>query len=182
MTSSIASIYAPTIGHHLHVLSTLLAKAEAHVEKNGLDPAALLAARLYPDMHPLTAQVQFACDFAKGAIARLAGVANPSYADDEVTFAQLQARVEKTLTFINSVSPSQLDGADGRPVSLRFGGLDLAAEGRDYLVGFAMPSLIFHLSIAYGILRRSGVEIGKLDFLGRVPGMTGLPRQLAGEQ
>ena len=177
MLLSIAATLVPVMRHHLNVLSSLLRRAEQHVEAEKLEPNAILGARLYPDMQPLTAQVQFACDFAKGAVARLAGVSNPSYADDERTFAELQARIAKTLAFMQSVSPSQFDGSEERPVTLRFGGLDLAAQGRDYLVGFAMPSLIFHVSIAYGILRHSGVDIGKLDFLGPVPGMTGLPVQ-----
>lgn len=179
MTASIASIYVPIIRHHLNVLSSLLAKAELHVAQTELDPTAILVDRLYPDMHPLVAQVQFACDFAKGAVARLANVANPSYADDETTFTELQVRIAKTLAFIGTTAPSQLDGAEDRPVSLKFSGLDLTANGRDYLVGFAMPSFIFHVSIAYGILRHNGVDIGKLDFLGPVPGMTGLPVQSA---
>lgn len=109
----------------------------------------------------------------------MAGIANPGYADDEWTFAALQTRVARTLAFIESIPTSQSGGSEERPVTLKFGGLDLAAIGRDYLVGFAMPSIIFHVSIAYGILRHNGVRIGELDFLGPVPGMSGLPPQSA---
>ncbi len=175
MSLSMTSTFLPVTRHYLEVLSSLLRKAEQHVAERNLDPSAILGARLFPDMHPLTAQVQFACDFSKGAVARLAGVTNPSYSDDETSFADLQLRIGRTLTFIETVEMPQLDGSEERPISLRFSKRDLSANGRDYAFGFALPSVIFHVSIAYGILRHNGVEIGKMDFLGHVPGMSGLP-------
>jgi hypothetical protein len=178
MTMSSACV--PLFQQYLGVLSDLLAKAEAHAAARKIDPGALLGARLYPDMYPVIAQVQFSCDFAKGAVARLAGIENPPFADSETTFAQLHERIERTLAFIASVDPAKIDGSEARPVSLKFGSLELAAAGQDYLVGFALPSFLFHVSIAYALLRHSGVEIGKLDFLGQIPGMTGLPLEKGG--
>lgn len=175
MTITMSAATAPLFRHNLGVLSDLLDKAETHAASRKIDPAALLGARLYPDMFPLLAQVQFACDFAKGAVARLAGVENPQYADDETTFAQLHDRIDRTLAFIASIDASRIDGSDDRSISLKFGPMQLSANGQDYLLGFAVPSFLFHLSIAYALLRHAGVEIGKLDFLGQVPGITGLP-------
>lgn len=170
-----SSASAPLFTRYLKVLSDLLDKAEAHAAARKIEPATLLRARLYPDMYPLIAQVQFACDFAKGAVARLAEIANPGYADDEASFAELQARIAKTLDFIATIDPKQIDGSEDRAVSLKLETLDLSAGSQDYLIGFAIPSFIFHVSTAYAILRHSGVEIGKLDFLGTIPGMAGLP-------
>lgn len=180
MTITMASASLSLFEHYLGVLSDLLDKAEAHTLTRSISANDLLAARLYPDMHPLLAQVQFACDFAKGAVARLAGVENPSFADDEQTFAQLHARIDRTIAFIRSFEARQIEGSESRSVKLRFGTLDLAAAGQHYLVGFAIPSVLFHLSIAYAILRQNGVAIGKLDFLGAVPGMTGFPAAAKG--
>ena len=173
ITMSTASI--PVFRHYLGVLSDLLETAQAHAEVRGIKPEALLNARLYPDMHPLLAQVQFACDFAKGAVARLAGLENPPFADTETDFTQLRDRIDRTLAVIDSVELGRIDGSEARDVSLKFGKLKLSAGGQDYLLGFAIPSFLFHVSIAYALLRHSGVEIGKLDFLGHVPGMVGFP-------
>lgn len=175
MPITMASASVPVFQHYLLVLSDLLDKAEIHAAACKIDPDALLGGRLYPDMYPLRAQVQFSCDFAKGAVARLAGIANPPFADDESTFAQLQERIARTLAYIASVDPDRIAGSEARAVSLKFGRLELTAAGQDYLVGFALPSFLFHVSIAYALLRHSGVPIGKLDFLGQVPGMTGFP-------
>lgn len=175
MTITMSSATLPVLKHYLRVLSDLLDKAEAHALARNTNAAALLDARLYPNMHPLIAQVQFACDFAKGAVARLGGIENPAFPDDEVSFLELHARIDNTLSFIGSVDPAAIDVSATRPISLRFGRLDLSANGRDYALGFAIPSFLFHVSVAYALLRHNGVEIGKLDFLGAVPGMTGLP-------
>lgn len=178
MQITMSSVSLPVFRHYLGVLSDLLDKAEAHALAQKIDAGALLGARLYPDMHPLLAQVQFSCDFAKGAVARLAAVENPPFADNETSFAELHVRIERTLAFIASVAPERIDGSEERGVSLKFGKLELSAAGQDYLVGFAIPSFLFHVATAYALLRHNGVEIGKLDFLGELPGMAGFPARL----
>lgn len=179
MTFTMASASLPTFTHYLGVVSSLLDKAEAHAAARKIDPEALLGARLYPDMHDFRSQVQFACDFAKGAVARLGGVENPSYADTEVTFDELRARIAKTQAFIASVDRSLIETAQDRPITLKFGKLNLSGNGADYLVGFVVPSFVFHVSIAYALLRHNGVDVGKLDFLGKLPGITGIEQALA---
>lgn len=166
MPLSMSSASIPLFTHHLGVLSCLLNAAEAHATARNIDPALLLAARLYPDMHPLIGQVQIACDFAKGAVARLAGAEVPSYTDDEATIEDLRARLSKTLNFVKSVDAIRIDGSEDRPIALKFGGAQLAFRGEDYLVRFAMPNFLFHVTTAYAILRQCGVPLGKADFLG----------------
>jgi hypothetical protein len=150
----------------LRNLSGLLDKAEAHCAARKIDPAALTAFRLYPDMFPLTRQVQIACDTAKGAVARLAGVEVPKHEDTEQSFAELKARIAKTLQFVDGFKPAQLEGSDEREVTIRQRGQDVRMTGLDYLLAVAQPNFYFHVATAYNILRHNGVEIGKRDFLG----------------
>jgi uncharacterized protein len=168
-TMSRASI--PMFVQYLTNLSNLLDKAEAHAANRKIDPAALLGARLYPDMFPLTGQVQLACDFAKGAAARLAGIPVPSYEDSETSFAELRARIAKTLDFIGLVDASLIDGSETRCIRMNSGGRAVALKGEAYLIGYAIPNVIFHVTTAYAILRHNGVEIGKASFLGPMPGL-----------
>jgi len=167
LTMSGASV--PMFNQYLVALAHLLEKAEAHAQAGKIDPSALLQARLFPDMFPLTSQVQFACDFAKGAVARLAGVPVPSYEDNEKSFAELKARIAKTLDFVNSIEANRIDGSESRDIRMMFAGQPLAFKGEPYLIGFALPSFVFHVTTAFGILRHNGVNIGKADFLGNVP-------------
>jgi hypothetical protein len=150
----------------LRNLSAILDKAEAYAAARKIDPAALTAFRLYPDMFPLTRQVQIACDTAKGAVARLAGVEIPTHEDTEQTFAELKARIAKTLDFIASVPAAKIDGADEREVTIRQRGQDVKMSGLQYLLAVAQPNFYFHVATAYNILRHNGVELGKRDFLG----------------
>jgi hypothetical protein len=161
----------PMFNQCLTALSHVLDKAEAHAAARKIDPAALLGARLYPDMFPLTRQVQTACDFAKGTVARLVGLPVPAYEDNETSFAELRARIAKTLDFIGSVDASLIDGSETRDVSMTIGGKPVVFKGEPYLIGFAIPNMLFHVTAAYAILRHNGVEIGKTDFLGAVPGL-----------
>jgi hypothetical protein len=156
----------PRFAHMLRNLATLLDKAQAHAETKKIEPTALTAYRLYPDMFPLTRQVQIACDQAKGAVARLAGVDIPKHEDTEHSFEELKARIAKTLAFMESVKPAQIDGSEEREVVLKLRAGDLRFTGLDYLLGFAYPNFYFHLATAYNILRHNGVEIGKRDFVG----------------
>jgi len=166
MTISMYTASTPRLANTLKNLSAILTKAEAHAEARKIDPTVLLAARLYPDMLPLTRQVQIACDTAKGAVARLAGLDAPRHEDTETTFAELQQRIAKVVAFIESVSPQQIDGSEERKITLTLRGQDTVFSGLQYLTGFVLPNFYFHTVTAYDILRHNGVEIGKRDFLG----------------
>ena len=155
----------PVLIHFLNSLSAILKKGEAHCVAKKIDPSVMLGLRLSPDMFALTRQVQVASDTAKGAGARLAGVAVPSYADEEKTFEELQARIAKTVDFLKSLKPEQFEGAENRAITLKVGGRELSFTGSNYLETWAKPNFFFHLSMAYGILRHAGVELGKPDFL-----------------
>lgn len=168
MQISMSRASLPVFVRYLGNLSEFIGKAAAYAEKHKVDPRALLDARLFPDMHPLTSQVQFACDFAKGAAYRLAGLPVPSFKDDESTFDDLQARIAKTLEAIGAVKPEQIDGSEDRDIAFNFGGTPLRFRGDEYLTGFALPSMIFHVTVAYAILRHNGIPLGKTDFLGKL--------------
>lgn len=148
-------------------LAAILRKAEAHCEAKKIEPDALLTARLFPDMLHFTHQVQLVSDFAKGTGARLAGIAAPSFPDEEKTFAELQARIAKTRDFLATLKKEQFAGAAERPITIKVGGQDMTFAGAAYLPGYAMPNFFFHLTTAYNILRHNGVELGKRDYMGR---------------
>lgn len=168
MSMSRASIPVFEIG--LNTLSALLDKGAAYAEAKKFDPTVLLNARLFPDMFPLARQVQAACDQAKNGSARLAGVEPPRYPDDEKTIAELKARIAKTIDFIKSVDGGSIDASADREISFPIGPNKTGhMKGADYLNYFALPNFHFHLTTAYDILRHSGVEVGKLDYLGKMP-------------
>jgi len=158
---------APRFASMLRNLSALLDKGQAYCDARKIEPAAISGARLYPDMYPLTRQVQIACDTAKGAVARLAGVEIPKHEDTEQSFAELKGRIAKTLDFIGSVKPASIDGAEEREIVLKMRGGERKFSGLQYLLGFAYPNFYFHVTTAYNILRHNGVEIGKTDFIGK---------------
>jgi hypothetical protein len=165
MSLSMYQASAPVFTQGLKGLLKALAKAEAYVEQRKLDPAALLQARLYPDMFPFLRQVQIATDFAKGGVARLAGVEPPPYEDVETSFAALAARVERALAFVATFEASQVDGSEDRDITLTRRGETSVVKGQSYLLLQAMPNFYFHLTTAYAILRHNGVELGKKDYL-----------------
>jgi hypothetical protein len=150
----------------LKSLDAILGKAAAFAKERNIDEAVLLDWRLAPDMFPFVRQVQIAADFAKGTSARLAGAEVPKYADDERTFAELKARIAKTVKFVESLKPQAIDGSEERDIVLPIGGQELRMKGQPYLVQFALPNFYFHATAAYAILRRCGLDIGKRDFLG----------------
>jgi uncharacterized protein len=156
----------PTLVRGLGNLSGLLGKGLASAEARDIDPAVLIAARLAPDMHPLSRQVQIASDSAKGAAARLAGAEVPSFPDTETTFAQLQARVSRTIDYLQTLKAEQFEGAEARTITLPSPGGEMKFSGQDFLFGFALPNFFFHVTIAHAILRHNGVPIGKMDYLG----------------
>jgi uncharacterized protein len=157
----------PVLDNFLKALAAIVRKAEGHCESKKIDPDALLKARLFPDMFHFTRQVQLVTDFAKGAGARLAGIAVPSFADEEKTFADLQARIARTRDFLATLKKDQFAGAAERTVTIKVGGQDMSFTGAVYLSSFAMPNFYFHLTTAYDILRHNGVELGKRDYMGR---------------
>lgn len=168
MTISLYAASIPVFQQMLNALSDVLAKADAHAAAKKIQPEALLQARLFPDMFPFTRQVQIAADFAKGASARLAGVEIPKYDDSETSFAELQALLAKTLAFIGSIEPAQVDGKEGMEIVLRPGtDKEKRLDGQTYLLHYALPQFFFHVTTAYDLLRHNGVEIGKRDYMGK---------------
>ena len=168
MTISMYQASVPVIQKSLTALKGVLAKAAAHADARKIEESVFLGSRLYPDMFPLSRQVQIAADFGKGPIARLAGVELPKYDDTEMTFAALAARIDKTLAFIGTFKPEQIDGQEDRDINLTIAGNPVTLKGQPYLMHFALPNLYFHMSMAYAILRHNGVEVGKRDFVGGV--------------
>ncbi|RCS59879.1 DUF1993 domain-containing protein [Parvibium lacunae] len=166
-TLDMFTLTVPVFSRALNNLLHILQKAQAHVEAKQLDPAALIQFRLFPDMFPLARQVQIATDMSKGCVARLAGVEIPGYADNETTFADLIARVEKTLAFIASITPAQLADTADKEIVLPLRVRTLTFSGLVYVQSFAIPNLYFHITTSYNILRHNGVELGKMDFLGQ---------------
>jgi hypothetical protein len=157
----------PVFTQLLGGLKTVLAKAAEHAAAKGIEPNALLQARLYPDMFALARQVQVACDFAKGPAARLAGVEVPAMLDTETTFAQLAARIDKVLAFMATLSPAQFEQAASREIVTQAGTpKEKRFTGQSYLFNYGLPHFFFHVVTAYDILRHNGVEVGKKDYVG----------------
>jgi len=147
-------------------LSGILDKAAAFCEQRKVDPTVLLNMRLFPDMFPLIRQVQLASDFAKGATSRLVGQEPPKWEDNEASFAELKARIARTIEFVQGFKPGQFDGSDERDVTLTIRGETIKVKGAPYLAHMATPNFYFHVTAAYAILRANGVELGKRDFIG----------------
>lgn len=167
MSLTMYSASVPAFVRLLGNLRVILEKGAAHAESRKLDAASLTGFRLYPDMFPLTRQVQIATDMVKGAAARLAGLDVPRYEDTETTFAELIARVDKTLAFLAQFRPEQIDGSEDKAIQLKSPRGEMNFTGRDYLQFFVLPNAYFHATTVYNILRHNGVELGKQDFLGR---------------
>jgi len=165
MAYSLFDASIPVYLHMLKNLAAILEKAEAHARANGVDPQSYLEARLAPDMHPLTNQIQLASDAAKSGAARLAGVTAPSFPDTETTWEEVKARVAKTIAFVEQIKREQLEGREDATVELPLPSGALTFSGRDFLALFALPNFLFHVTTAYGLLRAKGVPLGKLDFL-----------------
>jgi hypothetical protein len=167
MTISMYQASVPVFIRMLGNLAAILEKAAAHAEAKKIDPAVLLASRLYPDMFPLAKQVQIASDAAKGGAARLAQAEPPAYEDNEATFADLVARVRKTIAYLETLQPGQVDGSEERTVTWKTRTATKSMQGMPYLLNHVLPNLYFHITTTYAILRHNGVEIGKGDFLGK---------------
>ena len=168
MTISMYQASVPRIVNMLTNLSHLLDKAHTHIENKKWNESALTQFRLYPDMLPLTRQVQIACDTAKGVVARLAGAEIPAYEDNEVSIADLQQRIEKTMAFVQGFSAGQIDGTEDKDIVTKRGDVETHYKGMQFLLGHCLPNLHFHTTTTYSMLRASGVEIGKSDYLGKI--------------
>jgi uncharacterized protein len=166
MTLSMYSASVPVFKQILNSLLAILDKAETHADEKKIDPQALLQFRLYPDMLPFTRQIQIACDFAKGCTARLGAMDVPAYEDDERSFAELKARILKTLAFIDTVPQDQIAGSEERAITTGSGEKTKHFTGQTYLFHYALPHFFFHATTAYDILRHNGLDIGKKNFIG----------------
>ena len=168
MTHPLYSASVPVFKKMLGALDGILSRTEKHVADHKIEPDALLQARLFPDMFPFVRQVQIACDFGKSVPARLAGVEVPSYEDNECTFADLHARIARTLAFAGGVDAARFAGCEGREIVLRPGTPRERrfAGGESYLLSYGLPQFFFHVTTAYNLLRHNGVELGKIDYMG----------------
>jgi uncharacterized protein len=167
MTISMYQASVPPLTRSLQNLIGILEKGEASAIARKIDPAVLIASRLYPDMLPLIKQVQIASDITRRGMARLASIEAPAEADAETTFPELVARLQRTIGFLETLTPAQIDGTEAKAISLPMGKETMEFEGMAYLIGFVMPNVYFHVTTAYNILRHNGVEVGKQDFLGK---------------
>jgi hypothetical protein len=162
-------MYQASVPRFVNILKNLtgiLDKAQAHVDAKKIDVLILTNYRLFPDMLPMTTQVLIACDAAKGVVARLAGIEIPVYEDNEKTLSDLKVRIAKTIAFIESVTPAQIDGTEDKDIVTKRGDKETHYKGMQFLLGHALPNFYFHVTTTYNILRHNGIEIGKRDFLG----------------
>jgi hypothetical protein len=167
MSISMYDASVPVFRQRLGAMAGLLEKAEAYAAEKKIDGGVLLQSRLFPDMFPLVRQVQIACDFAKSVPARLADVEVPAYDDTEQDFAELHARIARTLAFIDGLDPLLFEGSHEREIVLRPGTpKERRFTGTAYLLHYGLPQFYFHVTTAYALLRHNGVAVGKLDFMG----------------
>ena len=166
MSISMYSASVPIFTTMLGNLAKWLDRAEAYAVEKKFDPAVLLGTRLAPDMLPFTRQVQIACDGAKFCVARLAGIDAPRFEDNEATIADLKNRIGKTLAFVASVTPAQIDGTEEKDITIPRREGNSVMKGEPYLKHFVLPNLFFHVTTAYALLRHNGVPLGKGDYLG----------------
>ena len=168
MKISMYQTSVPAFVRALGNLAAVLDKGAAFAEARKIDPAVLVNSRLFPDMFPLARQVQIVTDNAKGGAARLAGLEPPKYEDTESSFPELKTRIEKTMSFLKTFRPEQIDGSEERTINLKLGRETLTLQGLPYLLNLVLPNIYFHSVTAYGILRHNGVDVGKSDYLGKL--------------
>ena len=166
MSISIYDQLVPVFSHMLSNLDKIFTKAEADADARKIDPLVFVNGRLAPDMLPLTRQVQIMTDQVKGGASRLAGQEPPKWPDEEKSFADLHARIAKTIAHLKTFKPAQFEGAETRSVELKFPNATFNFTGKDYFLNFVVPNFYFHYTTAYAILRHNGVQIGKSDFIG----------------
>lgn len=166
MTISMYQASIPLLIRGLTQLSHILDKGAKHAQEKNIDPLVLTSARLFPNMLPLTAQVQIATDISKGCGARLAGTQPPSFEDTEKSFDELKARIEKTIIFLKECKAEDIDGSEEREIELKLRSNTFQFNGQNYLTTFVLPNVYFHITTTYNILRHNGVELGKADYVG----------------
>lgn len=166
MTLSMYQVAVPPLVHSLSNLVNILEKGAIYVEEKKIEETVLLGARLYPDMFPLTKQIQIASDVARRGVARLAGSEAPKIEDNESSFPELIGRLKETITYLKSFTLEQIEGTETKSISLPVKEETLTFDGQSYLLYFVLPNVYFHVTTAYDILRHCGVELGKRDYLG----------------
>jgi len=169
MNISMYNLSVPVFDRYLGNLINVLDKGAAYAAERKIEETVLTSMRIYPDMLPFYKQIQIACDFAKGAPARLAGVDNPKYDDTEKTFAELKARCQKVRDFLATLKAEQFEGSEKKIITIPIAGTPHEFVGLPYLSGFAFPNFYFHATTAYNLLRHAGVPVGKRDFVGGTP-------------
>lgn len=169
MSLSIYDVTVPVLRRGLSIVARYMDKGAAHASEQDFDPSNLIGARLYPDMAPLSAQVQRTSDTSKSAMVRLGGLEAPSFPDTETTFAELKARAEKTIAYLDTVTPAQLAGSETKRIELKMRGQAVVLTGQQYALSFALPNFFFHVTTLHDILRHNGVKVGKADYLGDMP-------------
>jgi uncharacterized protein len=167
MSISMYQAAVPTLIRALKNLADVTAKGAQHVEAKKIPPEAILSFRLYPDMLSFTKQIQIASDISKGGCARLAGIEAPAFEDNEASFPELLERIRKTIAFLETIKPEQMDGAETRTITWTTRTSERSLVGLQYIFTHVMPNVFFHSTTAYDILRHNGVEVGKMDFLGK---------------
>jgi hypothetical protein len=168
MALSMYQASVPVFVKMLTNLKGVLQKAAAHAQARKIDETVLVNARLYPDMLPLAKQIQIASDFARGTASRLAGAEPPSYEDNEKTLTELMTRIDRTIEFLRTKKAGEIDGSEGREIVRPVRGEPHKFSGVNYLLQYALPNFFFHATTAYAILRHNGVEVGKLDYIGKM--------------
>ena len=167
MSLSMYQASIPPLMHSLSNLVHILEKGLAHAEAKKIEPETLINTRLYPDMFPLKKQVQIASDISGRGVARLAGIEPPSINDNESTFAELIERAKTTISYLQTFTPEQIDGTEAKTIELPIGDQTFTFDGMTFLLYFVMPNVYFHVTTTYDILRHCGVELGKIDYLGK---------------
>jgi hypothetical protein len=167
MSLTMYTATVPTCTRALNNLTAILEKATAHAEASKINPAVLLNTRLFPDMFPLATQIHIANDIAQGGAARLAGAEVPVFESKERTFAEWIASSRATVAYLESLKPSQFEGSEDRTITWQTRTSTRNMQGTPYLFHHVLPNVFFHVTTAYDILRQSGMELGKLDYLGR---------------
>lgn len=167
MPLSMSESAVPPLLRALSNLRANLDKASVHCTEHKIDEQVLVQFRLYPDMAPLSTQVQIACDMSKGCVSRLSDSDKPGFEDEEKTFSELQARIDKTVDYIKSIALERIDGSEKKAISFKTQAGELKFIGQQYLQYFVLPNVYFHCTMAYAILRHNGVTLGKTDFIGR---------------
>ena len=169
MPFSLSQACVPVFEAGLNALGGVLDKTAAFAAAKKIEPSVLLNWRLAPDMFTLARQVQVACDHAKNGAARLAGVEPPKFEDNETTIEQLKERLAKTVAYLKTLDGKAIDASAEREVTFPLGPGKGHMSGSDYLNHFVLPNFYFHLTAAYAVARRCGVEVGKRDFMGARP-------------